>query len=103
MPRYLVERSFSDHASGAGMGEEDRRRLVETNARVGVTWLHSWVSPDGRRMYCLYEGQSPEAVRHAALLGRLPVDTILEVVSLDPFPFRPDQAETPTQTADRER
>ena len=51
MPRYIVERSFSDRFPiAAGPDGADRcRTVVERNADEAVTWLHSYVSDDGRR------------------------------------------------------
>lgn len=87
MPRYLVERHLP---GGVDAWEEDGsvRQTLEANARVEVTWLHSYVSADRRRMYCLYEARSPEAVRRAATLSGLPVETITEIVLLDPYSYR---------------
>ncbi|MGO9196544.1 MAG: DUF4242 domain-containing protein [Acidimicrobiales bacterium] len=87
MPRYLIERSFEDGLDlpGAVSGSEVCRTIAERNARAEVTWLHSYVSADHRRMFCVYEGPSPEAVRRAAALNHLPVDEITEIRVLDPY------------------
>ena len=53
----------------------------------GVTWLHSYVSDDGTRTYCVYEGPSPEAIRKAAAANKLPLDRITQVRVLDPYYF----------------
>lgn len=83
MPRYIVEREF---ASALPAGDAGRwRELVERNADAEVTWLHSYVSEDGRRAFCLYEGRSPEAIRRAATRIGLPVERITEVRVLDPY------------------
>jgi hypothetical protein len=57
---------------------------VDRNAHEGVTWLHSYVSDDGRT-YCVLDGPSPEAIRKAAAHSRLPVGRITEVRVLDPY------------------
>jgi hypothetical protein len=62
--------------------------VVERNAIDGVTWVHSYVSDDRSRTYCVYDGPSPEAVRRAAERNRLPVDSITEVRVLDPYFYR---------------
>jgi len=83
MPRYVVERTFPD-----GFPVRDAERcltLVERNADADVTWLNSYVSEDRRRVFCVYEGRSPESVRRAAALNRLPVEQITEVRVLDPY------------------
>ena len=65
MPRYVVERTFAD---GFGIpagaeGAEACRAVVERNEYCGVTWLHSYVSQDGKKTLCVYDGPSPEAAR----------------------------------------
>ena len=87
MPRYLVERTFSD---GLGIpinadGEKACLTVVANNAEDGVTWVHSYVSDDKRKTFCIYDGPSPEAVRRAAARSRLPIDRIMEVRVLDPY------------------
>jgi hypothetical protein len=88
MPRYLVERTF---AKGFHVGTESADAcvaVVEHNAEERVTWLHSYVSEDRRRMFCLYQAPSPEAIRASALLNELPVDRITRVDVLDPYSYR---------------
>ena len=87
MPRYVVERAF---ASGFGIpvgaeGAASCRAVVERNERCGVTWLHSYVSQDGTKTYCVYDGPSPEAIRQTAARNDLPVDRITQVRVLDPY------------------
>src|SRR5580658_4974028 len=73
MPRYLVERVFEEGVDlpRAFESAELCAAIVAGNLRAEVTWLHSYVSTDGRTMFCVYDGPSPEAVRHAALVNRL--------------------------------
>jgi len=59
--------------------------VVTTNATEGVTWIHSYVTPDRKRTYCIYDGPSPEAIRAVAEKNGLPVDRITEVRVLDPY------------------
>ena len=85
MPRYVVERRLP-----GGFPARDARALlalVERNADADVTWLHSYLSEDGSRVFCLYEGRSPEAIRRAGALNGLPVDRITEVLVLDPYSY----------------
>jgi hypothetical protein len=87
MPRYLVERSFPV-ASAVTAGAEAAtawRHAVETQLREGVIWIHSYVTPDGRRSYCIFDGPSPEAIRIAAGAAGWPVDRITEVRVIDPY------------------
>lgn len=87
MPRYLVERTFPDglHIPVDGGGAKSCLRVVGENARVGVTWIHSYVTPDKEKTFCVYDGPDPESVRKAAARNELPVDHITEVRVLDPY------------------
>ena len=88
VPRYLVERAFSE-VWDVGDLEEFCRQVLERNRDGEVTWLHSYVSDGRRRLFCVYEGPSPEAIRKSAALNGLPVESITSVRVLDPFHFRP--------------
>jgi hypothetical protein len=90
MPRYMVERTFPGglaipiNAEGANacLG------VVGKNAQEGVTWVHSYVSNDKKKTFCIYDGPSPEAIRKTAQANGLPVDQITEVRVLDPYFYR---------------
>jgi len=90
MQRYMVERTFP-----AGLripvndeGAQACGKVVANNAQSGVTWVHSYVSPDLRKTFCIYDGPSPEAIREAAQCNGLPVDGITAVTVLDPYFYR---------------
>jgi hypothetical protein len=83
----MVERTFD---GGLGVradaaGAEVCGAVVRRNADEGVTWLHSYVSDDGNRTFCVYDGPSPEAIRKAATVNKLPVDRITRISVLDPY------------------
>jgi Nickel responsive protein SCO4226-like len=87
MPRYLVQRTFPD---GLRIPIDDEGavvcgRVVARNADEGVTWVHSYVSEDRTRSYCIYDAPSPEAIRKTAAHNQLPVDQITRVAVLDPY------------------
>ena len=90
MSRYLVERTFPGGLSipQTEEGAKAVRSVVATNAREGVTWVHSYVSPDRQKTFCIYDGPSPEAIRTVAERNKLPVDRITEVSVLDPYFYR---------------
>jgi hypothetical protein len=87
MPRYLVQRTFPDGLDipTTPDGAEGCLGVAARNSELGVTWVHSYVTTDKSVTYCVYDGPSPEAVRMAADLNRLPVDRITEVRVLDPY------------------
>jgi hypothetical protein len=87
MPRYVVERTFPDGLQipvGDG-GAEVCLGVVERNADEGVTWVHSYVSDDKKKTFCVYDAPSPEAIRKTANRNDLPVDRITQVRVLDPY------------------
>jgi hypothetical protein len=87
MPRYLVERTFRDglHLPVNEDGATTCRRIVANNAEELVTWIHSYVTSDKSKTFCIYDGPTPEAIRRAASRNGLPVDSITEVSVLDPY------------------
>jgi hypothetical protein len=87
MPRYLVQRTFPDglHIPVNGDGAEFCGGVIEQNAEEGVTWVHSYVSEDKTRSFCVYDGPTPEAIRRAAARNKLHVERISQVRVLDPY------------------
>ena len=89
MPRYLVERTFyaPDRAGTVADGSAANHcdKVIRANAREGVTWIRSFVTPDRRRSFCIVDSPSPEAIRVAAQATALPVDRITEVRVFDPY------------------
>jgi hypothetical protein len=87
MPRYVVERDFP---SGLNIpvnndGAKTCRSVVDKNAADGVTWLHSYVSADNKKSFCIYDASTPEAIRRVASANSLPVNRITEVRVLSPY------------------
>lgn len=87
MPRFMVERTFPDGLKipTNEQGAAACLSVVGKNAEQGVTWVHSYVSDDKKKTYCIYDGPSPEAIRKAAEKTGLPVDRITRVSVLDPY------------------
>ena len=104
MPRYVVERTFPGgwHVPSGREGAATCLALVERNADEGVTWLHSYVTDDGTKSFCVYEAPTPESVRKTAVRNDLPVDRITEVRVLDPYVYDGTIASTPTAAGRRE-
>jgi hypothetical protein len=50
-----------------------------------VSWVHSYVSDDKTKTFCVYDAPSPEAIRSVARKNNVPVDAIHEVSVLDPY------------------
>ena len=90
MPRYLVERTWPEGLAipmddqGAGICQT----VVDNNLEEHVTWVHSYVTDDKRKTFCIYDGPSPEAIRKAAQRNNQPIDHIAHVSVLDPYFYK---------------
>lgn len=65
MPHYVIERTFPE---GLLLPMDETgvafcRTVVNNNAQAQVTWIHSYVSEDKRKSFCIYDRPSPEAIR----------------------------------------
>lgn len=89
MARYLVQRTFPDGLDipRDSAGAATCAAVVDTNAREGVTWVHSYVTPDKTKTFCVYDAPTPEAVHLVATHNGLPVDSITQVSVLDPYAY----------------
>jgi len=82
--RYLVERTFPPGAL-QGLDAATKKKVNANNASVGVRWVESYANADETKTFCVYEGPSEAAIRKAATLNALPVDSVTEVpVTLSP-------------------
>ncbi len=90
MPRYVVERTFPDGLAitATEEGANICLTVVTNNSDDLVTWVHSYVTDDKSKTFCIYDAPSPEAIRRAARRNNLPVDKITEVKVLDPYFYR---------------
>src|ERR1051326_1577486 len=64
MPRYLIERTFP---AGLKLSNDDESAalcaaIVFNNAEENVTWIHSYVSNDRRKTFCIYDAPPPETI-----------------------------------------
>lgn len=87
MPRYLVERMFPDGLAipADSQGSHVCLAVIGNNTVDNVTWVHSYVTGDKKKTFCIYDAPSPEAIRSAANRNSLPVERITEVRVLDPY------------------
>jgi c-di-AMP phosphodiesterase-like protein len=90
MHRYLVERTFPNGLEiPLNMeGSQMCLNVVSVNAEDNVSWVHSYVTTDHKKTFCIYDAPSPEAIRKSAEANGLPVDSIVEVSVLDPYFYR---------------
>jgi Protein of unknown function (DUF4242) len=90
MPRYVIEREFADGLliPVDETGAKACLAVVESNLADQVTWIHSYVSTDKKKSFCVYDGPSPEAIRRTATRSKLPIGNITEVRVLDPYFYK---------------
>ena len=90
MHRYVVERTFPDglNIPVDQLGSDMCLSVVSNNAEDNVTWIHSYVTMDKKKTFCIYDAPSPEAIKKSARLNGLPVDNIIEVSVLDPYFYK---------------
>jgi hypothetical protein len=83
----MVERTFADGllVPTNDDGASAMLGVVDTNAELGVTWVHSYVNADKTKTFCVYDGPDADAIRSAATKNGLPVDSISQVSVLDPY------------------
>lgn len=87
MPPNVVERMF---LGVWGFPEESTGdavclAFVKRNPDNGVGWVHSYISADHRKTFCVYDAPSPEAIRKTAERNELPVGRITQVCVLDHY------------------
>lgn len=87
MPRYLVERTFADglNIPMDPSGAKACLTVVGNNTTEQVTWVHSYVTSDAHKTYCIYDAPNPEAIHAVAAMNGLPIDSVTEVRVLDPY------------------
>jgi Protein of unknown function (DUF4242) len=76
--RYMVERTFPAGALD-GLDAATKKKVNANNATVGVTWVKSYANSDKTKTFCIYDAPSESAIRKAASLNALPVDSVTEV------------------------
>jgi Protein of unknown function (DUF4242) len=87
MPRFMVERTFPEglHVPIDDEGTAACQIVVDKNATSGVTWIHSYVTADKKKTFCIYDGPDEAAVRESAQKNGIPVDAVTRVTVLDPY------------------
>lgn len=84
MAKFMIERNFAEALDPT---KDDLNQIARINDDAGVKWLFSFLSPDKRKTYCLYEAPNADAIRQAAKLANLPADVVIEVSDIGPDMF----------------
>jgi len=75
MPRFLVTRTLpplnSEQLDAVG------RSVVAECDKLGMQWIRTHVTADGKHSFCEFEAPSAEACREHAARAGLPVDDVI--------------------------
>lgn len=90
MKRFLVERDFPDGLNVPinSEGSELCLTVISKNLEDNVTWVHSYVTKDKKKTYCIYDAPSEEAIHTSGKKNDIPVGKIVEVSVLDPYFYK---------------
>lgn len=77
--RYMFEWTFSDglYIPMDIVGSDRCLTVVSNDAEDNTTWVHSYITKDMKKTFCIYDVPSPEAIRKSAKVNRLPVDNVI--------------------------
>jgi hypothetical protein len=75
MPRYMITRTLPPLTPNDW--EAVRQKSAEVCREMGINWIRSHVTADGKMTYCEYEAADEEAVREHARRAGIPVDDII--------------------------
>jgi Nickel responsive protein SCO4226-like len=84
MPLYIIERHFAEQLE---LTKEDVDAIKAINFEEESRWLLSFLSPDKKKTFCLYEAPSIQAIQKAAARAGVPADVITEVTEIHPEAF----------------
>jgi len=89
MPRYVVERTFPEglHLPAGEEGNTVRAKIVANNAKLGVTWISSYVNDDRSKTFCIYDAPDTGAIYKAGEASGVPVDRVTQVSELSPYEY----------------
>jgi hypothetical protein len=80
MPKFVIERTMP---GAGGLSEDELAEMMTTSCEVvkaigpQIQWIESYVTDD--KIYCIYVAPDAETIRHHAMLGGFPADSVLVV------------------------
>jgi hypothetical protein len=75
MARIVMEQSFEQPMSGQALSDFAKRLAPCLDLRDG-TWARTYLSNDGRRMFCEFEAPDADSVRDALRSSGIPFDRV---------------------------
>ena len=87
MPRFMVKRTLpplsTEQLNGVG------KSVVAACDELGMQWIRSHVTADGKQSFCEFEAPSAEVCREHADLAGLPVDDVIPLgLEIGPDQFK---------------
>jgi len=87
MPRFMVTRTLppltTEQLEGVG------RSVVSECDKLGMQWIRSHVTADGKHSFCEFEAPSAELCREHARRAGLPVDEVIPLgMEIGPSQFQ---------------
>lgn len=77
MARFIVKRTLpplsDDELQDVG------KRVVRAADQVGIKWIRSHLTADGRHSFCEFESPDAETCRDHATQAQLPVDEVIHI------------------------
>ena len=77
MPRFIVTRTLpplnSEQLETVG------KNVVSACDRMGMQWIRSHVTADGKHSFCEFEAPNADACREHAAMAGLPVDDVIAI------------------------
>jgi hypothetical protein len=77
MPRFIVRRTLPPLTPE--QLQDVGKRVVSACDEMGITWIRSHLTADGRHSFCEFEAPYAEACREHATLAQLPVDEVVSI------------------------
>jgi hypothetical protein len=77
MARFIVRRTLPPLT--AEQLQDVGRRVVSACDEVGITWIRSHLTADGRHSFCEFEAPHADACRQHAERAQLPVDEVVSI------------------------
>lgn len=74
MPRYMITRSLPP--LNAEQLEQVRFESTRVCDQLGITWVRSHITADGKHSFCEYDAPSEEVIREHSRLSGVPFDDI---------------------------
>ena len=87
MPRFMVTRTLpplsSEELNAVG------KSVVAACDSIGMEWIRSHVTADGKHSFCEFEAPNAEACREHARIAGLPVDDVIPLsLEIGPDQFK---------------